>query len=207
MVIFFAKKNSNIKKGNIKNIDCPNCGNNTNIIYKVFSKYITVFWIPFFPLNRITTLTECTTCKKTYEYLNFLPSDIKIKLKHQNQKYPFRAPLWMYTGTFLFILLFLYSFYDIKKEEKNTSLYIKDPKVGDVYSIKISDIYFTSARVDKINKDSIYFTNNDYKTDQITGIDNIDVSKNYTSIKKVLTKKEIQEAYKKEKIISIDRKQ
>jgi hypothetical protein len=206
MLIFFTKKNINIKNGQIKNIDCPNCGSNTNIIYNVFAKYISVLWIPFFPLNRTTTITECSLCKKTYEYLNFLPSDIKKKLQNQNQKYPFHTPLWMYTGVFVVLVFFLYCFYNIKKEEKNTSIYIKNPKVGDVYSIKISDGHFTSARVDKINNDSIYLTDNNYETDQITGIDDINVAKNYTTVKEVLTKKEIQEAYKKEKIFAIHRK-
>jgi hypothetical protein len=60
-------------------------------------------------------------------------------------------------------------------------------------------------RVDKVTKDSVYITYNDYIVDKSSGTDKIDIDKNYTLEKDVMTAKDLQELYKKETIYSIDR--
>jgi hypothetical protein len=203
-MIFYGTKASNLKNGQIINVDCPSCETNATFKYSVFGKYAHIYWIPIFPISKIT-VAECNSCKKTYEFKE-LSESIKTKFQREKEKSPVKFPIWMFSGLFVIATLVGFGVYKSNETDKNEAIFIKNPKVGDIYSIKISDAHFTSARVDKIVKDSVYLTDNDYETDQITGIDDIDVSKNYTTVKEVLSKKEIQEAFKKERIFAINRK-
>jgi hypothetical protein len=203
-MIFYGTKASNLKNGQIINIDCPSCETNATFKYSVFGKYAHIYWIPLFPISKIT-VAECNSCKKTYEFKE-LSESIKTKFQREKEKSPVKFPVWMFSGLFVIAALVGFGVYKSNETDKNEAEFIKNPKVGDVYSIKVSDAHFTCARVDKIDKDSVYLTDNDYETDKSTGIDDIDVTKNYTTEKEVLTKKEIQDAFKKEKIFSITRK-
>ena len=203
-MVFYGTKASNLKNGQIINVDCPSCEANTTMKYSVFGKYGHLYWIPFFPISKIT-VAECNSCKKTFEYKE-LSDGIRTKFEREKEKNPIKFPLWMFSGLFVIAALVGFGVYTSGETEKKEAGYIKNPKVGDVYSIKNAEANYTSARVDKIDKDSIYVTNNDYETDQTTGIDEIDVPKNYTIEKEVLSKKEIQVAYKNEKIFAITRK-
>ncbi len=203
-MIFYGTKASNLKNGQIINIDCPSCETNATFKYSVFGKYAHIYWIPLFPISKIT-VAECNSCKKTYEFKE-LSESIKTKFQREKEKSPVKFPVWMFSGLFVIAALVGFSVYTSNETDKNEAEFVKNPKVGDVYSIKVSDAHFTCARVDKIDKDSVYLTDNDYETDKTTGVDDIDVSKNYTTEKEVLTKKEIQDAFKKEKIFAITRK-
>lgn len=203
-MVFYGTKATNLKDGQLINVDCPSCETNATFKYSVFGKYAHVYWIPFFPISKIT-VAECNSCKKTYEFKE-LSEGIKTKFQREKEKSPVKFPIWMFSGLFVIAALVGFGVYTSNETEKNEAEFVKNPKVGDVYCIKVSDAHFTTARVDKIDKDSVYLTDNDYETDKTTGVDDIDVSKNYTTVKEVLTKKEIQEAYKKEKIFAINRK-
>ncbi len=203
-MIFYGTKASNLKNGQIINIDCPSCETNAPFKYSVFGKYAHIYWIPLFPISKIT-VAECNSCKKTYEFKE-LSESIKTKFQREKEKSPVKFPVWMFSGLFVIAALVGFGVYKSNETDKNEAEFVKNPKVGDVYSIKVSDAHFTCARVDKIDTDSVYLTDNDYETDQSTGIDDIDVTKNYTTEKEVLTKKEIQDAFKKEKIFAITRK-
>jgi zinc-ribbon family len=203
-MVFYGTKATNLKNGQIINIDCPSCETNATYKYSVFGKYAHIYWIPIFPISKIT-VAECNSCKKTYEFKE-LSESIKTKFQREKEKSPVKFPVWMFSGLFVITALVGFGVYTSNETDKNEAEFVKNPKVGDVYSIKVSDAHFTCARVDKVDKDSIYLTDNDYETDKSTGIDAIDVSKNYTTEKEVLTKKEIQDAFKKEKIFAITRK-
>lgn len=202
-MVFYGTKASDLKNGQLINVDCPTCETNSSFNYSVFGKYAHIYWIPIFPFKKIT-ITECNSCKKTFE-LKELPESIQTKLQREKEKNPVKFPIWMFSGLFVIAALVGFGVYKSNETEKNEAQYIKSPKVGDVYSIKISDAHFTSARVDKVTKDSVYLTDNDYETDKSTGIDDIDVAKNYTTEKETLSYKDIQDAYKKEKIFAITR--
>ncbi|WP_395044997.1 hypothetical protein [Flavobacterium sp.] len=202
-MIFYGTKASNLLNGQLINVDCPECKTNTSMTYSVFGKYAYIYWIPIFPMSKVT-VAECNHCKKTYEYKD-LSEQIKTKLDREKEKSGLKTPIWMFSGLFVIAALVAIAFYVSGQTKDKEQTYIKNPKAGDVYSIKADDGNFTTMRVDKVTKDSIYFTYNDYLTDQSTGISKIDVDKNYTIEKDVTTQKNLQELYKKETIYSIDR--
>lgn len=203
-MIVYGTKASTLKNGQIINVDCPNCNANTSMKYSVFGKYAHLYWIPLFPFEKITA-AECNSCKKTYLYKD-LPQNIKIKLDREKEKHGSKIPVWMFSGLFLILGGIAYGFYSSDKSDREAVEYIKNPKAGDVYSYVISQSRYTAIRVDKVVKDSVYLTDNDYETDQTTGIEEIDVPKNYTINKEVLTKEGIQKMFKDKLIFEINRR-
>ena len=201
-MIFYGTKASNLLNGQIINVDCPHCSTNTSMTYSVFGKYAHVYWIPFFPVGK-TTVVECNNCKRTYEFKE-LPEAIKTKLEREKEKNPAKTPVWMFSGFGVVALLVALAMFISGQTKDNEQAYLKDPKAGDVYSFKVDKEYST-MRVDKVTNDSVYITYNDYIVDQSSGTDKIDIDKNYTLEKDVMTAKDLQELYKKETIYSIDR--
>lgn len=202
-MIFFGTKASTIKNGQIANINCPHCETNSSMIYSVFGKYAHIYWIPFFPYKKIT-FTECTSCKKTFEYKE-LPDSIKNKIDREKERNPVKIPIWMFTGVFILVGIISFGFYTSYQNKINDAEYIKNPKVGDVYYIKVSDREYTTSRVDKITRTEIYLTNNDYIIDLESKIDEIDKNENYTKYKDTIPFIQIQEAFQDNLIISIKR--
>lgn len=202
-MIFYGIKASNLKNGQIINVDCPHCTTNTSMIYSVFGKYAHVYWIPFFPISKIT-VAECNSCKKTFEYKD-LPENIKSKFLREKEKSPVKYPIWMFSGSFIILFLIGYGFYDSYKTDINNADYIKNPKVGDVYYLKISEKHYTTSRVDKVTRTDVYLTNNDYEIDLESDISSIDKSENYTTSKDTVSVLQIQDVFKKETIIEVKR--
>jgi hypothetical protein len=78
--------------------------------------------------------------------------------------------------------------------------------VGDIYAMELKNGRFSTARIDKVNKDSIYVTYNDYEIDNATKIDEIDIDRNYNLSKDVTTLKKIQELFNNGTIYEVTRK-
>ena len=202
-MIFYGTRASNLRNGQIINADCPNCETNTSMKYSVYGKYGHVYWIPFFPMSKIT-VAECNSCHKTYEY-NELTDSIKTKFQRIKEQNPVRYPVWMFSGIFIILGLIGFGFYDSQKTDLNNADYIKNPKAGDVYYIKIPNGHFTTLKVDKTSRTEIYLTYNDYEIDLESDINSIDEAKNYTKSKDTLGVLQIQELFKNEKIIEVKR--
>jgi|JFJP01.1.fsa_nt_gi zinc-ribbon family len=203
-MIFYGTKASNIKNGQVINVDCPHCETNTSMTYSVFGKYAHVYWIPFFPIGKVT-VTECNNCKRTFEYSE-LPQAIQTKIDREKEKEGVKTPIWMFSGLGVVAVLIAIGFVVSGQTEKKEAEYLKAPKAGDVYEMKIDNGHYSTIRVDKVDKDSLYVTFNDFETDKISGLSEIDVEKNYTIFKGSYTKKMIENLYKKDSIIAINRK-
>jgi hypothetical protein len=150
------------------------------------------------------TLAECNSCKKTFEYKD-LPESIKTKFERIKEQNPVRYPVWMFSGVFIILALVGYGFYDSHKTDVNNAEYIKDPKVGDVYYMKVPNKHFTTARVDKVTRTEVYVTNNDYEIDLESDIDKLNEAKNYTTSKDTVDMMILQGLFNDKTIIEVKR--
>ncbi|MCA0349140.1 MAG: hypothetical protein LCH35_07760 [Bacteroidetes bacterium] len=203
MFINFGTKATNLQNGQIINVDCPSCEKVTTMKYSVFGKYGYAFWIPFFPIKKIT-VAECNSCYKTFDYPDLYES-IRTKIQRETEKNPVRYPVWMLSGVFILFALMGYGIYDSKMTDLNNEVYIKNPKAGDVYYLKASNGHFTTLRIDKVSKTEVYITNNDFEIDLESDIFTIDESKNYNKFKDTINVLNLQESLNNETIIKIIR--
>ncbi|TDP00175.1 zinc ribbon family protein [Flavobacterium sp. 245] len=199
-MIFYGTKSKHIKNDRISNVDCQNCNTTVSMNYSVYEKYAHIYWIPFFPVKKLT-FAECNSCKKTFEQKDF-SAPIKQKIHHSMGR--ISSPLWMYSGIFIIAGFFLFGMYSSVQKEKDTSTFIKDPKVGDVYFLNSTKGFYTSVKISEVSKDSLTIFLNDMEIDNKTNIDKIDIDTNYKN-KSNVSKKEMQKLYDESKIFEIKR--
>lgn len=202
-MIFYGTKASAIKNGQIINVDCPNCETNSSMIYSVFGKYAHIYWIPLFPIKKIT-VTECNNCKKTFEYEE-LPQAIQTKLDREKEKDGAKTPIWMFSGLFIIATLVAFGIYSSGETEKQEAEYLKAPKVGDIYRFESNPGFYSTMKVESVLKDSLHVFINKVETNKTTGIDDIDKPENYGELYGY-SKAEIRKMYKDKEIYQINRK-
>lgn len=201
-MIFYGTKASNIKNGQIINVECPNCNTNSSMNYSVFGKYAHIYWIPFFPMSKIT-VAECNSCKRTYEYKE-LPDSVKTKILRENEKNPVKNPIWMFSGLFVIAALVAIGAYTSGETEKKEAEYLKAPKAGDIYRFESNPGYYSTMKVESVTKDSMHVFINDMETNKMSGISDIDKSDNYKELYSYSIE-EIRKMYKTKEIYEINR--
>ncbi|MEP6928460.1 MAG: hypothetical protein ABI850_00555 [Flavobacterium sp.] len=202
MLLYYGTKATNLKNGQIINVDCPNCNTNVSMIYSVFGKYGHLYLIPFFPIKKLT-FAECNSCKKTFEEAE-LPSAIQQKLQREKEKNAVKTPIWMFSGLFIIAALIGLGFYSSHQTDVDTGTFIKDPKVGDVYFLNSAEGYYTTMKVNQVLKDSLSVFINDMEIDRKTDVDKIDIDKNYKN-KSNIAKKDMLKLYNEKKIYEVKR--
>lgn len=201
-MVFFGTKASRIKDGQINNVSCPNCENNTSMTYAIFGKYAHIYWIPAFPTGR-ENIIECNSCKRTFK-LKELSTQIKQKFDLERQDA--RTPFWYFSGLAIIAAAIGLGMYSSAQNDANNALFIQSPEVGDVYSIDGSeDGYYSTMKVTDVSTDSIFVVANDYEIDKKSGIDDIDTDKNYTTEIFALGREDLINLFKDETIFDIDR--
>ena len=201
-MIFYGRNSSRIKEGQINNVICPNCDNNTSMGYAIFGKYAHLYWIPMFPMGKETVL-ECDSCNRTYK-LKELPDTIQKKFEFEKQGAS--TPIWYFSGVAIIACLIAFGAYASSRDKENNALYIQEPQVGDVYSLDLENNgYYSSMKVVEIVGDSVFVIYNDYEIDRRSQIYKIDKDKNYTTAREGLTKEDISFYYREGSIFDVDR--
>jgi phage FluMu protein Com len=202
MLFYYGTKATNLKNGQIINVDCPNCNTNVSMIYSVYGKYAHLYLIPFFPVKKLT-FTECNSCKKTFAQAE-LPSSIQQKLEREKEKNAIKTPIWMFSGLFIIAAITAMGFYSSHQTDVDSENFIKSPKTGDIYFLNSTDGFYTTMKINEISKDSLTFFLNDMEIDSKSEMDKIDIDKNYKS-KSNIAKKDVLKLYNDKKIFEVKR--
>ena len=200
-MIFYGTNSSRLKNGQLPNVTCPNCENQTSMTYSVFGKYAYLYWIPIFPMGKVNVL-ECNSCKRTFK-LKELPEQIQRKFETEKHT---GIPLLHFSGLAIIALVIAYFSYTGSKHKEAEADYIKAPVIGDVYSIPSeASGQYTTMKVTSITNDSVYVVFNDYEIGEKSAIYKIDKDSNYTTYIEGYTKEEIVSLYDEKTIFNIDR--
>ncbi|WP_456315558.1 hypothetical protein [Pseudomonas shirazensis] len=202
MIFYYGTKATNLKNGQIINVDCPNCNTNVSMIYSVFGKYAHLYLIPFFPIKKLT-FAECNSCKKTFEQVE-LPSLIQQKLEREKEKSAVKTPIWMFSGLFVIAAIVGMAFFSSHQTDLDTATFIKNPKQGDIYFIDSDQGHYTTMKINQISKDSVNVFLNEMEIDNKTSIDKIDIDENYKK-QYTISKKDMLKLYDEKKIYEIKR--
>lgn len=201
MIFLLGTNSHKIKTGTIDNVVCPSCRAITKLNYSVHSRYTQITLIPVFPVDKYAVVT-CEKCNYSIE-LDDLDESTLSKLASENNN--LKSPIWMFSGSFVIICSVFYGLYSYFKFDSETNLFIKKPMIEDVYYYKDSKGYYSTFRIDKVSKDSIFATQNQYQTDLPYAIKEIDKPENYSNSKIIYSKKELLKSYDEGEIISIKR--
>jgi hypothetical protein len=183
---------------------CPNCRTANSVRLSVFQRYAHVFWIPFFPIGK-TGVSMCNNCRQVIKLDQMPPS---LRLSYDNLKAHTKIPIWSFAGVLLISLGVIAIIISEKQTAEKVSKFIVSPKKDDIYEIKLKDSEYTLYKVQKVEKDTVYFFANKYQTDLETGLSGLADSgaKAFdTDITYGLSKSMLADMNKKDEIIDIDR--
>lgn len=199
-MIIYGTRSSHLHSEQLTQEKCPNCDAKGSVYAGIFSRYFHVFWIPFFPIGK-SAVTQCQTCKHAMKerempvsFRNFI-SEAKSRIA---------VPRWHFSGLALVVLLVVWIAYTGSQSKEQEQVYIKSPKVGDVYRYKLANNYST-FKVVNVTEDSVVVYPNQYESTKMAGIYQIDKPENYMIIPMSYSLDELTSMYKEGTIYSIDR--
>jgi len=189
MIFFYGTKSSTIKNGVINNVTCPHCETNTGMNYSVFGRYAHLYWIPFFPVGKVKIL-ECKNCKSTYELKN-LPILIRQKFNSEQKINPAKTPITHFSILIIIGILVSIGIILNIKSASDSKEFAENPKVGDVYFETTSTGKYSTSKVTKVTKDSVFVLVNNMEIDKKSNVDKINKDSNFTTNTYGYSKKQI----------------
>jgi len=167
-MIIYGYRSTHLATG-LQTEKCENCSTMNSVQVSIFQRYAHVFWIPFFPLGKIGA-SECSHCKQVLASKKFPPA---TKAVYDDLKNQAKAPIWVWSGVGMVILIIAFGIFKAKQSEKQNRVYIKAPQAGDVYSVKTEDGKFTTYKVGIVRSDSVFIMVNAYEVDKRAGLDEL----------------------------------
>ncbi len=180
---------------------CPNCNNQGTLTFDVFGKHAHIFWIPLFPLGK-KGYSECSHCKQVLE-IKEMPEPIKQECR--NFKSETKSPIWQFAGLGIFLAVMAIGAYASENDKKLEKEYIVSPQKGDVYEYKVETGNYSTMKVVKVSKDSVFVSPNEYEISRRSKIYKIDKPKNYSQSSFGISRDKIKKMYDTGEIFDINR--
>lgn len=199
MMVLIGTRDSNVKNGNISNEKCPKCNQENTLDFSIYRRYTHLTMIPLFPVGKLVFI-KCNHCEERFDYEDLSETS---QLKLRNEKLD--NSLWMFSGSILLALFLIFTINNYFNKKDETAILIKNPIAGDIYNLKLSNGYYSNMRIDKVTKDSIYTTHNDFDAYMPYEIDDLNKAENYSDRKISYSKKDITKLYQEDEIIKITR--
>lgn len=200
-MIVYGSKSVHLKSAQPTTTVCPSCGQTGTIILSTYSKHAHVFWIPLFPIGRLG-LSQCQHCKHMLE-TDKMPGE--LRMEYNTLKATTRAPLWQFSGLALIAFIFLSVTYSNGEDKKKALEYLANPAVGDVYEYKTDSKNYSTLKVMAVSADSVFVSPNEYETNKMTHMYEIDKAENYPDITYSISISDLKQKYISNNIYDINR--
>jgi len=145
---------------------CLNCERTNSILLNFFQKYAHFYWIPFFPMAKSGAST-CLNCKQSLE-LSEMPGGLRITF--ENLKGGYSTPIWTFSGSILLFIIMVWVAGQNKLIKSRTDAYLANPKIGDIYEVKLDKEEYSLSVVTRIDDSSVYFQMSNYLASSKDGL-------------------------------------
>lgn len=200
-MIIYGSRAVHVNSAQIAGAQCPSCGTQGSFVTSVFAKYAHVFWIPMFPLGKVT-IAECNHCKRTLT-LKEMPPDLKNAAVAIETKSS--TPKWAFTGIGIVVLFMIYANISGNRHNEDKKLFISSPKIGDIYKYTTKNGTYSLLRVAQVTGDSVFVEHNQYEITRMSKLYKIDKADNYLPIEVGILKAELKKKFDSGEIFDIDR--
>ena len=183
---------------------CPNCKRTNCVEINIFQKYLHLFWIPLVPLSK-TGWARCAHCGEVFTIFQMSPS---MLTSYERIRKNTTTPVWAFTGLLLCIIgPIALGISDNRKHEK-VSFLISSPRKNDVLEIMLDYNKYTLYKIEKVERDSVYFFANKYEATDQSGLADLKNKgeDSYTSTTYGMPLKRLLKMNDDDKILDIDRK-
>lgn len=149
---------------------CPQCQHGSATLWG-FSRYFHIWYIPFFPFQKMFVL-ECQNCQKSTEKKEWQETVRNIV---QSKASNFKTPIHLFAGVFIAVGVFGYLSFASMNKTKQTTARLSAPKVGDVIVVyqksETKGIGYWPALVEKVTDDAIIVRPANYAYPSENGVD------------------------------------
>lgn len=145
---------------------CPSCGTADQVALHVVQRYAHALWIPVFPLTK-KGITRCDHCLQTLEGRAMSEN---ARLVMQSAKGQFKAPVWMFSGLIVIVLLIPLAFWQSGRHYNEVLARLSAPVEGDLYEIHLGARSYSFYKVMRVSADSIHVGLYNYETDKWRGL-------------------------------------
>lgn len=152
IMIIYGTRSVLIKHQNAINEKCTHCQVEKSINLGVYQKYAHVFWIAFFPMTKIYA-SQCSHCKQVLTN-GQIPVNIQQKYFYEDKT--IKTPWWTFSGVAILGLIIVSSLITSVVRTSLNKREIKNPEVGDIYTIYSGDGNYTLFKVNKVTQDSVF---------------------------------------------------
>lgn len=133
MLILHGRRTARIKKHTDNQQSCKSCGV-FDLDVRVYRDYYHIFFIPLFPVGDKTVKIRCNNCGEP----------IRLETLQNHYENISRTPIYLYALPILFAGLIAILINANINTQKKKSVFVENPKVGDVYTIRKDDSNSTS---------------------------------------------------------------
>jgi hypothetical protein len=161
---------SSIRKKQDAGLPCPHCHAEHTLQFIVAQEYVIIAIFPFFPSSK-RGMAVCSNCHFTF-HPHQLPEPQRSSLYALTKQT--RTPPWTFTLSIILLIMIVVGKCGDARQEKHTSQYVLDPRIGDVYTVKPYEREYTFYKVDSISSDSLYFLENRYSVESEKGLSQIE---------------------------------
>lgn len=164
-MIVYGYKSTLIGSEGLPYEKCPNCEHEGAMSMHTFSSYAHIFWIPMFPYSKYT-IAHCGNCDITYKKKEMNESLLRERL---NARALVRPPIWQFAGSFVIVVVVVWSVVVSNENDKKEASYIATPKSGDMYRIKVDEGY-SLLRVIAVGDSVVVTVANEYSSTTMSGV-------------------------------------
>ena len=198
-MIIYGYRTTELTRRNL-NEKCAHCETPDSIQLQVYQKYAHIFWVPLFPLSKIG-ISQCTHCRQTLSNGQFPHA---IEREYKIVKDGTKAPFWTFVGLALIALMIGTGMINNQATNKLNEERLAAPQNGDLYEIKTKERQYTLYKVEETRGDSVYFRFNNYETNKISGLFELD-EKGYSELMYGYSKDELKDMLQTGEIMEIKR--
>ena len=205
MIIFYGWRTIILLDEPVADVKCTNCEVEETIALVVVQKYFYIFWVPFFPFEKMSKM-YCTNCGMDKSL-----KDVSLNLIEDCERITKKArtPWYTYIGTALILMLFISIATNTspEPEKKPIAEWIKAPHSKDVIEFKTETGNYSLMEVYDVVDDTVILFLHSMEHTLPSGLDELKVMKSgwkkdslYAIHKQVLV-----DMFENHEILGIDR--
>jgi len=182
-------------------VKCKNCDARKSLELISYNRYMHIFFVPFVTSGKESRVL-CNNCGAEYR-VDIQPE--RIKELARSEQGLIKTPLWHFSGLGIVIALFITLIFLKIRDNQFNDIYIKSPKMGDVYSMDEGDGFYTTSKVTSVTQDSIFIKFNTHEVSEKRGLSELEKESEFFPFSIGYSRAEIEALYETDEIFSISR--
>ena len=181
---------------------CPVCQAPNALRVDLVSRYAHVYWIPFFPYQKIA-VTQCANCQAAWTEKELTPDLAPAVRATKKQS---RAPFWNWAGLLLIAAVSLWGYLHGIRDARTDEDLLASPHAGDIYTVRSdSSQRYSLLKVKQVGGNIVELLPNEYETEDATPLNSLNAPERYGKNSFTLTFLDLQIMRHKGQLTDVDR--